>query len=278
MDASARVNHIRSVNDELEHEEVKIAWLTLDQFAAPDGGSILDRLASAPDEVLVALAAHLGISARAEEGTSCWDPGLFRLFVSHHHTVRGSAAKLKAVLARRGVSAFVAHDDIEPTAEWQAEIERALRSCQALAALLTKEFHPSYWTDQEVGVAFGRGVLILPVALGVNPYGFIGKYQALGNERMAVEELGEKLVEILLTHPLTKPLMGEPLVKAIETSWSFADSKRLLVLLEGYGSFSPQMWERIVKAAEGNQQVRDAFGVPERIRALAGEASRRTTR
>jgi hypothetical protein len=243
MDASTRVKTIRGVNDELEREEFRMAWLTLDQFGAPSGDSMLERLGKASDEALAALAAHYGLSTRAEEATTVWDHDMFRLFVSHHHTIRAQATKLKGVLARRGVSAFVAHDDIEPTAEWQAEIERALRTCQALVALLTKEFHPSNWTDQEVGVAIGRGVLILPVALGVNPYGFIGKYQALGKPQMPPEEIGEKVVEVLLSHPQTKPIMAEPLVRAMETSWSFADSKRLLALVEGYGEMPPHLWQ-----------------------------------
>lgn len=276
MDASARVNYIRRINEELERQEHRIASLTLDEFGAPQNATYLGRLAESPDEILTALAAHFGISSRTEEATTFWEVGMFRLFISHHHSARDTAHRLKTLLARRGISGFVAHDDIEPTAEWQAEIERALRSCQALAALLTKEFHPSNWTDQEVGVAYGRGVLILPLALGVNPYGFIGKYQALGNERLAVDAIAERVAEVLLTHPLTKPLMEEPLVTAIESSWSYADSRRLLVLLEAYGLLPPESWERLVAAAERNAQVRDAYGVPERLRALAGEAGRRT--
>jgi TIR domain len=277
MNASTRVKTIRSLTDELEQEEFRMAWLTLDQFGASGGDSILERLGNSSDDALAAMAAHYGLSTRAEEATTVWDHDMFRLFVSHHHTIRAQAAKLKGVLARRGVSAFVARDDIEPTAEWQAEIERALRTCQALVALLTKEFHPSNWTDQEVGAAFGRGVLILPVALGVNPYGFIGKYQALGRALMPPEEVAEKVVEVLLSHPQTKPLMAEPLVRAMETSWSFADSKRLLALVESYGELPPPLWQRLVSAAGSNDQIRLANGVAPRLQVLAEEATRRTT-
>jgi hypothetical protein len=47
-----------------------------------------------------------------------------------------------------GVSAFVAHENIEPT-KWQDEIEKALLSMNALAAILMPGFHESKWTDQE---------------------------------------------------------------------------------------------------------------------------------
>ena len=49
----------------------------------------------------------------------------------------------------------------------------------ALIAILTPGFNESKWTDQEIGVAIGRKVPIVPIRIGLDPYGFIGKYQAL---------------------------------------------------------------------------------------------------
>jgi len=51
----------------------------------------------------------------------------------------------------------------------------ALATCEALIAWLTPDFHESLWTDQEVGFCVGRSVLIIPIRVGLNPYGFIGK-------------------------------------------------------------------------------------------------------
>lgn len=73
------------------------------------------------------------------------------------------------------MSSFVAYTDIKPTKEWQGEIENALHSMDALAAILMPGFKDSDWTDQEVGVAIGRGVPIIPIMRGLTPYGFIGK-------------------------------------------------------------------------------------------------------
>ena len=50
---------------------------------------------------------------------------------------------------------------------------------QALSAFITHDFHASAWTDQEVGWAFGRGLLVVPVRLGADPYGFAGKVQGI---------------------------------------------------------------------------------------------------
>jgi hypothetical protein len=108
-----------------------------------------------------------------------WGDEGFRLFLSHKTEVKKQTATLKRRLGLFGVSCFVAHEDIHPTKEWQNEIENALFSMDAFVALMTEEFHDSLWTDQEVGVAFGRGVPIIAVRLGKDPYGFIGKFQAL---------------------------------------------------------------------------------------------------
>ncbi len=103
--------------------------------------------------------------SRPDDGKSAdlWEDGFVRLFLSHVSQHKVKVAELKRELSHLGVSSFVAHEDIEPTLEWQNEIERALMSTDALAALLTPEFHESKWTDQEIGFALGRGTLVIPI-------------------------------------------------------------------------------------------------------------------
>jgi hypothetical protein len=45
--------------------------------------------------------------------------------VSHASAQRTLAAEIRTALEEYGVSAFVAHDDIEPTEEWEDEISDA---------------------------------------------------------------------------------------------------------------------------------------------------------
>jgi hypothetical protein len=97
-----------------------------------------------------------------------WPDGRFRLFLSHLAKHKAGVSKLKDELEQFGISAFVAHEAIKPSLEWQREIELALRSMHALVALITPEFHASNWTDQEIGWAFGRGVLVVPVRFDVH--------------------------------------------------------------------------------------------------------------
>lgn len=110
-----------------------------------------------------------------------WGDVGFRLFLSHKSEVKKETAALKDGLRLFGISCFVAHEDIHPTKAWQDEIENALASMDGFVALMTENFHESDWTDQEVGFAIARGVPIIAVRLGKDPYGFIGKFQALSS-------------------------------------------------------------------------------------------------
>src|SRR5207244_4904937 len=124
-----------------------------------------------------------------------WEDDGFRVFLSHKSDVKKETASLKERLRLFGISCFVAHEDIHPTKAWQDEIENALASMDGFVALMTENFHDSEWTDQEVGFAFARGVPMIAVRLGKNPYGFIGKFQGLSSTWLIA---AEEIVRILI--------------------------------------------------------------------------------
>jgi hypothetical protein len=67
-----------------------------------------------------------------------WRPGFFRLVGSHITADKAVVAQVKRHLAQHGIDLLVAHHDIKPTSKWEAEIELALTTCDALAAFLTE--------------------------------------------------------------------------------------------------------------------------------------------
>jgi hypothetical protein len=197
-----------------------------------------------------------------------WDPGMFRLFISHVAIHKVAVSNLKTQLGYLGISGFVAHEDIEPTREWQDEIVLALRSMQAMAVLLTPEFHPSPWTDQEVGAAVVRGVTIVPVRLGSDPYGFMARHQALSGTLQPAKDLAMAVAMSLTKNPLTSVPMREALVVAIESASSFVASIAASKLLVELPDLAQSQLHRIEAALRDNSQVSDAFGVGARIRRL----------
>jgi hypothetical protein len=200
-----------------------------------------------------------------------WKDGYLRLFLSHVSRHKAKVARLKDELLKYGVSAFVAHEDIEPNLEWQNEISLALRSMHALAALVTDDFHSSNWTDQELGWALGRGVPVLPVRLGADPYGFVGKIQAVSGTLEDVPSLALNIVKALLRSDLIRGHMKRALVEAFECSDSFATAKLVKNVLVTVEDFSEDEKERIRQACKMNSQVSGSFGVASAINRTFGE-------
>jgi hypothetical protein len=204
----------------------------------------------------------------SEDIPSFWKTGFFRLFISHTHANATSAHNLKTALAKYQIAAFVAHDDIEPTKEWQLEIERALRTADALAAIITPDFVESRWCDQEVGFAFGRGKLVVPLCKESTPHGFLGKYQGFKAKGLQAPDVADQLFDILLDHPLAAERMADALVDRMANSWSFQTSREAMTLLEKLPKLTQPQVAKLVQSITDNDQVAKAIGVPERIRAL----------
>ena len=132
------------------------------------------------------------------EPSSYWKVGYYKVFISHVSKYKESASNLKLMLEPYGISAFVAHEDIKPSKEWEVEIEKALFSMNALCAILTPDFNESSWCDQECGYAFGRNVLTIPIEKGQLPYGMFGKIQAIKSEGKNAQQIAESVFDAIV--------------------------------------------------------------------------------
>ena len=182
-----------------------------------------------------------------------WKREFFRVFLSHKAEVKKETSVLKDILKIFGVSCFVAHEDIHPTKEWQSEIENALHTMDAFVALMTKDFHDSLWTDQEIGFAFGRGVSIIPVKLGKDPYGFIGKFQALS---CTWETAHLEILKILIK----KEPMINAYINAVKNCKNFDEANHLSTLLPFIEKLSKGNLENLINAFNKNDQVNSSYG------------------
>lgn len=201
----------------------------------------------------------------------CWEPDYLKLFIGHTSRFKNKALQIADELQEYGVSGFVAHESIEPTQQWQDVIEYALRTADAMAVLLTPGFSSSEWTEQEVGVIFGRKKLIVPIKYGINPYGFIGKYQALNASSLTIERTVSRLFNILVKNPSTTNKMALALVSLFENSLSFQNAKHNMGLLEKIEYLDDDIATRLRTAVAENTQNGNAFGVPERVERLISE-------
>lgn len=274
-----RVQLIKEIAGRLSGEEWPLIDVTLRQFGLPSSDDwrgtkdayVFKMTENGADEVLTSLAGHLGFVLEQQHDRiepAFWRKGYFRLFVSHLAEFREEAASLQEQLTSFGVTAFVAHNDIAPTAEWQNEIEAALATADCLVALLRPGFHASMWTDQEVGYAMGRSLPVFSVRLGENPYGFIGRFQAFqGNGKTSAQLAGE-IFEVLVRHKQTRRRVAEALLLRVEQSDSFAQAKANVGWLEKATYWHSSFNDRLQIAAKSNGQIQGSWGTPDRIKQL----------
>ena len=220
-----------------------------------------------------AIAPPPGVAPEPPELPSLWGAGSFRLFISHTSASKSSAHNLKSGLAKYPIAAFVAHDDIEPTKEWEAEIERALRTADAFAAIITPDFVQSRWCDQEVGFAFGRGKLVVPLCKDSVPHGFLGKYQGFNAKGLSTADVADQLFQILRQHPLSAERIIDSLVENVATAISFQAARNAMDLLEKIPRLTQAQVTRLLQSINENDQVGKAIRVPERINALISRSA-----
>ena len=217
---------------------------------------VKDNLAIASPELLIRIAQDLDFESLPSEinkkTPTHWRTGQFRLFLSHLATFKVQASALQSVLNNYAISSFVAHEDIEPAKEWQDEIEASLHSMDALAALLTDGFKDSNWCDQEVGVAVGRDVLIIPVRKGVDPYGFIGKYQGIQGEGKTIGEVAKAIFTTLISSTKTRTKMIRCLCNAVSQATDIDDATKRLKILSDIDNLPNDELEQLRSAVTDN--------------------------
>ena len=213
-----------------------------------------------------------------------WGKGEIRVFISHKAEDKILAKEIQKSFGVFGVATFVAHEDIEPMLEWQIEIVRALFSADLLVALLTAKFNESNWTDQEIGVAIGRRIPVIPMRIGKDPYGFIGKYQAI--RETSASKIVEKTLDYLVRHEEIKPRLKQLAEQAFASAIaddSSIDRANVLTRVSAEIDRSPAEVAKALRTAFTNENGRfdienifDTFiwkdGVTDRLKDLAKDA------
>lgn len=181
-----------------------------------------------------------------------WRNGYFRMFISHITSKKKQASRLKTVLEDYGITSFVAHEDINPTKEWQKEIQRALNSMDCMSAMLYDGFHQSNWCDQEVGIALGRNITVLPLLPDSDPYGFLGEYQGIKIKGMYPEALAKEIFKILCDNTNTRSKYLTCLTNLLLSSSSKNDALKWLSLIEEISNLDIDFWKNIQSHVNDN--------------------------
>lgn len=126
-----------------------------------------------------------------------------------------------------------------------------------------------------MGYCLWRRALIIPIRLGVDPYGFIARYEALSGVEKTPEELTATIFDILVDHELTASEMASALVSYFTTSDSYNETRRRMPLVERIKAWTPELLQRLEASVDQNGDIRDCFHMPDRVRALVKRHSGR---
>ena len=155
--------------------------------------------------------------AHAVRAADFWVSGYLKMFVSHLSSNRSRMSALKACLSNWGISAFIAHEDIQASREWRDEVEAGLETMDVLAAVVEPGFKESDWCAQEVGYALGRKVDIIQLRAGLDPFGFFGKYQGIQIKGKSPENVANEIAQVLLKKPQHRDRVLQSMTKAFST-------------------------------------------------------------
>ena len=226
-------------------------------------------LADASDGVLTGIADHLGISVASNNlGVAfpeCWADSAFRVFISHLSVKKNIAKTISTELATYGFDCFVAHEDIEPTAEWIIEIQSALRTCEVMIAIMSDGFRESDWCDQEIGAAVGRMLPIVSLFYDKGPHGFAGQIQGLPVKHKKTHEVVPKIVERILRHPSTSVAATRALITALRHSSSWVQSNKIAAMLPSLIWLDSSAAGVVREAMGSNGEVSGAFDAAEQV-------------
>jgi len=188
-----------------------------------------------------------------------------KVFISYASSDKKIAHKIKEGLEGYGMDAFLAHDDIKPTEEWQKRILEELNYAQVFMPLMTEQFLASIWTDQETGFAIAKDCLIIPLKVTEDPHGFISRYQAL----KVKADLSKTCSEIMHTIAENSSLGSEMrnlIIEMLGESWSYANAAKNAEILNGLSGYTPGQIKKIARYAMENSQVYDSFDAKDILR------------
>lgn len=204
------------------------------------------------------------------DALTIWDKSCIRLFISHRDTHKVRAKELAEALKPYGISAFVAHDTIEPLEKWQKVILNGLDTMEIMLAFVTNDFHDSVWTNQEIGYALARNIPILSLKVeSKDPAGFTYDVQALkgslDNVEASVTGIYKALCKALGNHSRMQSALVDAFIKSPD--WS-ETTKRFSRMEAHVSKLTEDELQKILSGFASNDQLHGAVYLTNRNRLI----------
>ncbi len=185
-----------------------------------------------------------------------------KVFLSYSHQDRVLAKQIKSIFEEYGARVFLAHDDLEPSVEWADRMFAEIIECHVLLPILTAHFDASDWTDQEVGIAYGQGKLIVPVSVDRNPHGFISRFQALKlrtDDIHAMRRGCRRIVSVICDKPVEGAKLRDAMIEKFGASDSYDEAGILASRLCSLTGYTTKQVTRVLRYTIRNSQIKGSF-------------------
>lgn len=197
------------------------------------------------------------------------------IFLSYATAQKRVAGELKSWFeGLAGIETFVAHDDMVGGSQFLEVILSGIKSADLFICILSDEYRASDFCDQELGIAFALNKKILPIKLGLNPYGFImgtHAFTPIFNSKIDTEHLFNDIIAPLLkeTDKDLKAKLLNALVSKLVVSKSYDQSYKLIsLLLNNAHELGRSQVDSILKANKINPNVARAYNIQKFISKL----------
>ncbi len=190
-----------------------------------------------------------------------------KIFLSYLTEHKKTAGKIRLSLILKRFEPFLAHDDIEPTAEWTVSIIQNLKDCDVFIPVLTQGFENSKWTNQEIGMAYALDKLIIPLKIESDPPAFISRYQALKYVDNHEVLIG-KIIDIIAERPQTAVKFRDFIIQRLEKSNTYSDTEKIIGILTKYEKYSMPQILKLIECSISNSQIYDCFKAKDELPAF----------
>ena len=122
------------------------------------------------------------------------------LFISYSNRDKIIAGKIAELLGKKGIDVFLAHEDIEVSEEWRAEILKHLNNDDYMISLLTENYAQSTWGNQEAGYMMGKSgknISIIFDGVDVKKFAFLESLQGISANQNNIEVCIDKIIDLI---------------------------------------------------------------------------------
>lgn len=190
------------------------------------------------------------------------------VFASYKSEDKKIAGQIKGNIEKLGLDVFLAHEDIEPSAEWEEVILTKLEETDVFLPLLTENFTKSYYTGQESGFALCRKILIIPIMIDVKPFGFLDRFQGLKANLDDMPSTCLEIVGIIFTRGDFGERLTRCIIDAFKKSFTFKEAELRSKILSVFASLDKEQVDEILLASCENDQIYGSFSARKDINNL----------